>query len=129
MEFQSTTQAAQKMTNFLKGMSDDMQICIQNCNQCAQVCEQLIQHCLNKGGMHAAPKHIRTLQDCADACLVSAKFMIRQSDLHPRTCAVCADTCIACAVECERMSDDEMMKFCADVCRRCADTCQRMSTH
>lgn len=129
MDLQSTLGTAnQTLKNFAKGMTDDMQMCIQNCVQCAQVCEQMIQHCLSKGGMHSEPSHIRLLQDCADICAVSAKFMMRESKLHPKTCGVCAEACLVCAEDCDRMSDDEMMKMCADVCRRCAESCQKMSS-
>ncbi len=119
-------QAAKKM---FRGMTDEMQMCIQNCTLCYQICSLMITHCLEKGGAHSSPKHIQALQDCAGACAVSADFMIRGSDLHSRFCGVCAEACIACAVSCEALADDEMMKTCADVCRRCADSCQQMASH
>jgi hypothetical protein len=131
MDFQSALGSAEQTFKiFFKGMTDEMQMCIQNCLQCSQVCEQMIQHCLKQGGKHSEASHILLLQDCADICAVSAKFMIRESNLHPRMCGVCAEACRTCAQDCERMPDDEMMKMCADVCRRCAETCQKMaSTH
>src|SRR6476469_6264155 len=98
MDLQSTLGTAnQTFRTFFKGMTDDMQMCIQNCLQCSQVCEQMIQHCLGKGGVHSEASHIRLLQDCADICALSAKFMMRKSDLHTRTCSVCAEVCLACA--------------------------------
>lgn len=130
MELQSnlgTTNQAFK--NIFKGLTDEIQMCIQNCTECFQVCEQMIQHCLKKGGAHAEPAHLKILQDCADICAVSAKFMIRNSDLHHRTCSVCAEACLACAEDCDRLGDDEMMRLCADLCRRCAESCQKMATH
>lgn len=130
MDMQSTIGTAnQAFKNIFKGLSDEMQMCIQNCLQSHQVCEQLIQHCLKKGGMHASQSHIRLLQDCSEICEVSANFMIRQSDLHGRTCGICAEACLACAADCESMSDDEMMQMCAQVCRRCAESCQKMAMH
>lgn len=121
--------ATQAFKNIFKGVSDEMQVCIQNCLQCHQVCLQMIDHCLKKGGMHAEPSHIKLLQDCAQICATSADFMIRSSDLHGRVCGVCAEACLACAVDCDRLSDDEMMKMCAEVCRRCAESCQKMASH
>lgn len=128
MDLQSTLgTASQSFRMLFKGLSDDMQMCIQNCSQCSQVCEQVIQHCLKKGGMHADLEHIRLLQDCREICAASAGFMIRSSEYHSRVCAVCAEVCLACAQDCEQMPDDEVMKGCADICHRCADSCQKMS--
>ena len=104
-----------------------MQECIDNCMRCHAVCLETITHCLKKGGKHAAPDHVRLLQDCAQICITSADFMLRGSELHARTCAVCAEACARCAEECERMADDEMMRRCAEECRRCAESCQRMA--
>lgn len=130
MDMQSTIgTTGQAFKNIFRGLTDEMQMCIQNCMQCHQVCEQMIRHCLEKGGRHAESSHIRILQGCAQICAVSADFMIRQSTLHPRTCAVCAEACLACAADCERMSEDQMMQMCAEICRRCADSCQKMAVH
>lgn len=130
MEFQSALESTQqKMASFLKNTSNEMQTCIQNCLQCGQACEQLIQHCLGIGGAHSEIRHIRILQDCADICRVSAQFMIRQSDFHHRTCEICSEICLACAQDCESMKGDDMMQLCAEICRTCADSCQKMSTH
>ncbi|HJR64054.1 MAG TPA: four-helix bundle copper-binding protein [Gemmatimonadaceae bacterium] len=108
-------------------MSEEVQRCIDECLNCYTICEQTIQHCLELGGKHAEPRHIRTLQDCAEICRTSAGFMLRGSQLHNRTCAVCAEVCRACEEECRRMDDDEMMQQCADVCSTCADSCERMA--
>ncbi len=118
----------QALKTIFKSLTDDMQMCIQDCIQCAQVCEQVIQHCLGKGGMHSEKYHVRILQDCADICLISAKFLIRGSELHNSVCAVCSEVCEACAVDCESMRADEVMALCAQVSRRCADSCRKMST-
>ena len=128
MELKSALGSAAEAAKFmLKGVTDEMQMCIMNCLQCHQVCERMIQHCLTKGGAHAAPDHIKTLRDCADICALSADFMLRSSDLHMRTCQVCAEACTKCATECENMNDDEMMQMCIDVCKRCAETCSKMA--
>lgn len=111
----------------MRDMSDEMQKCIQDCIECHQVCLHAIQHCIEKGGKHAAPEHIKILQDCAQICATSADFMLRHSDLHKQTCGICAEVCKACADDCEQMKDDEMMAACAEICRRCAETCEKMA--
>jgi hypothetical protein len=87
----------------------------------------MVAHCLEKGGRHAEPQHIRLLLDCAEICQTSANFMVRGSDLHAATCRACAEVCERCADDCERMADDEMMRRCAEICRRCAASCAQMA--
>lgn len=108
-------------------MSQEMQECIDNCLNCHSTCVEAINHCLQIGGPHAEPTHIRLLMDCAQVCQTSADFMLRMSDLHPETCGVCADVCERCAIDCERFGDDETMKACAQVCRKCAESCRSMA--
>jgi hypothetical protein len=128
MDLQTTLSAAeQAVKTIFKSMTDDMQMCVQNCAQCSQVCEQMIQHCLTEGGAHAETRHIRLLQDCSDICALSARSMIRESSFHRMICEVCSEACFACAQDCERFAEDDLMKTCADVCRRCAESCQKMS--
>lgn len=107
--------------------SAEMKRCIEMCHECHDVCVRTVQHCLEKGGRHAEPSHIRLLLDCAQICHTSEDFMLRGSDLHMLTCSTCGEVCTRCAEDCERMADDSMMKQCAEVCRRCADSCFEMA--
>lgn len=130
MDQQMQTATNQALKKALRGMTDEVQRCIQSCTACHQVCLQTISQCLKKGGEHASPVHIRTLEDCAEICSVSANFMMRGSDLHPTICGACAEACLACAASCEQLgSDDETIKACADVCRECAESCRKMAAH
>ena len=54
--------------------------------------------------------------------------MLRGSDEHERVCAVTAAICRRCADDCDRLSDDDVMRACAEACRRCADSCERVAT-
>lgn len=112
----------------LNQVNQEMQQCIENCLDCHSICLNTVTYCLQKGGHHADPAHIRLLQDCAEICQTSANFMLRGSELHARTCGVCAQVCEQCATECDRIGDDAQMKSCADMCRRCAESCRLMST-
>lgn len=120
---------SQSMKKAFQGMTDEMQACIQACIECEQICLQTISYCLKQGGRHAEPQHIQLLQDCADQCALSVKFMVRESNFQPKACSLCAEICMSCAVDCGKMGDDEMMKNCAEVCRRCADSCRKMAAH
>ncbi len=109
-------------------MSPNMKQCIQNCLDCHRLCTHTTQHCLEMGGAHAEASHVRTMQDCAQACITCADFMLRISPLHPRYCGICADACQKCAEECERLGgNDETMKECAMACRKCEESCREMS--
>lgn len=129
MDLQSAIGATnQFLKTAFKSLTDEMQMCIQNCTVCHQVCAQTVIYCLEKGGQHASPTHIRTLVDCGEICATSANFMMRNSDLHASVCRACAEACLACAQSCEQFGDqDEVMKSCADICRRCAESCQKMA--
>lgn len=106
----------------------EMEACIQACLDCHRICLQTVAHCLQQGGKHAEPAHLRLLMDCAQTCLTSADFMLRGSTFHGRTCGVCAEVCDACAADCERIDpNDAMMKACAEACRRCAESCRKMA--
>lgn len=109
-------------------ISDQMRNCIANCSACHQICEETVNHCLEMGGAHAAPDHIRLLLDCAQVCATSADFMLRGSTFHGQVCGVCAVVCERCAEDCDRLAgDDDLMRRCAETCRACADSCRQMA--
>lgn len=108
-------------------ISQEMRDCIQECQSCHSICLESVTHCLQMGGEHARPEHIRMLLDCAEICETSANFMLRGSEFHPRTCGVCAEVCERCAQDCERFTDDPMMQACARACRSCAQSCREMA--
>ena len=107
--------------------SEQMLVCIQNCQDCHRACLQTLTYCMSQGGRHANAEHLRLLMDCADICGVSAAFMLRASDLHGHTCAACATVCRACAEDCADMGDDSRMGALADTCRHCAESCEAMA--
>jgi hypothetical protein len=108
-------------------ISPEMRHCIDECQSCHAVCLETILYCLQMGGEHAEPAHIRLLMDCAEICQTSANFMLRGSNLHSMTCAVCAEVCERCAEDCDRFQDDQMMARCAESCRNCASSCREMA--
>ena len=101
-------------------LDEKMRACIQECHNCHDSCAETVTHCLQMGGEHAEPSHIRLLLDCAEICQTSANFMLRMSEFHGQTCGVCADVC-------ERFGDDQMMQECAEACRSCAQSCHEMA--
>lgn len=101
--------------------------CIQDCLDCYRVCLETKAYCLEKGGEHAAPSHIQSLDDCIELCKTSAHLMIAGSILAPQICDVCADACDRCATSCEAMEGDKQMQKCADICRKCEESCDDMA--
>lgn len=107
-------------------VNEDMKDCTQMCWECRATCQEtLFNHCLEEGGRHVAPDHVRVIMDCIEICQTAADFMTRNSPLYLATCAACADICEACARSCEKIGGDHMNR-CAEHCRRCAESCRAM---
>jgi hypothetical protein len=101
--------------------------CIQACWNCRDICQStLYSYCLEQGGHHVQPAHVRVMTDCIEICQTTADFMTRKSELHAAICAACADVCEACAESCD-LIDDEEMRACAKACNDCAASCREMS--
>lgn len=68
------------------------------------------------------------MMDCAQICVVCAKFMIRGSDHAKHLCRECAEICRACESDCRAhaVGDAEMLA-CADACKKCAVECVKMA--
>jgi hypothetical protein len=102
---------------------ESMDLCIHNCLTCYRECEKAARLALGREGDPNTASHVTILRDCAEACKLSADFMLRGSPRHPQACALCAELCDLCADECDRYGREA----CADACRRCAGTCHSMA--
>lgn len=102
-----------------------MEACITECLNCHRTCLHMaMTHCLEAGGKHSDPSHLRLMLNCAEICQTSANFMISGSEMHHLTCGVCAQVCRRCQESCESI---EGMEGCAKACSACAQTCQAMA--
>jgi hypothetical protein len=107
--------------------SQSMHDCIAACHACHISCLSMASgHCLEMGGPHAAPQHIRLMLDCAQICATAVDFMVRESEFHADFCRLCAQICRACEASCR---DLDGMENCADACRRCAEACDAMAAN
>jgi hypothetical protein len=101
---------------------------VQSVRECHQLCVETASYCLQMGGRHVEPGHLRLLQDCAEICATTLTFMLRTSDFHPQLSGACAEVCEACAAACEHFTGDQQMEACASICRSCAEACRRISS-
>ena len=105
--------------------SPEITNCLENCVLCHRVCFTMATtHCLEVGGEHVAPNHLRLMLLCAEICQTSAKFLMAGAPLHVEICRACATVCRECAEDCSRL---EGMDECVAACRECAQTCERMA--
>lgn len=107
-------------------LTPSMTACINDCNQCHLVCLTMATgYCLEKGGHHIAPEHLRAMLVCAEICRTAAYVLITGSTLHRQMCAVCADMCDACMTSCH---DLDGMEECIKACKRCKSSCEEMTS-
>ena len=105
--------------------SNAMKACVDECLACYRTCLGMaMTHCLEIGGEHVKPPHMKLMMGCAEICRTAAHFMIIGNRHHKHVCAECAEICEECAADCERIGD---MQECVDACRRCADRCRQMA--
>lgn len=106
-------------------MESSLTDCIAVCAECHETCVRTVfSHCLEMGGKHIEPEHLKLMADCAQLCRTAADFMIRNSPRHRLACRICAEVCEACAKDCESIGD---MEDCVGACRRCAASCREMA--
>ncbi|WP_332675124.1 four-helix bundle copper-binding protein [Aromatoleum sp.] len=106
-------------------LSQEMLGCIELCRRCHLVCLNMATgHCLEKGGRHVEPEHLKTMVVCAEICQTAANVMITGSGPHRQMCAVCADVCDACIASCRDLDE---MEECVFACERCKNSCEAMT--
>lgn len=95
---------------------------------CAEVCSACADACLAEDHVAKLRACISLNQDCADVCAVTARLLIRQTEMpgavvHAQLHA-CVVACQACADECERHAGmHDHCRICAETCHRCQEQC------
>jgi hypothetical protein len=102
-----------------------MKDAIMSTQDCAAICVQTVQYCLEVGGDHARATHVRHLQDCADICAVATMVLLRGSPHNAELATTCANACDLCAASCQRFAGDAQLKACANQCLLCAAACRQ----
>jgi hypothetical protein len=95
---------------------------LQNCHA---ICSSMaMTHCLEMGGEHARPQHLRLMLDCAAFCAFTADALGRKSQFHTRFAAQCAEVCETCEKDCQALGN---MDDCVQACRNCAAVCRQIA--
>jgi hypothetical protein len=105
-----------------------MQQAISSTQDCEAICVQTVQYCLEVGGAHAHPSHLRLMQDCADICAATTKILLRGAQHGAEVANVCANLCDACAASCQKYVSDAQLKACANQCLLCASACRQTTS-
>lgn len=106
-------------------LSRQTQDAIKALQHCHAMCHSMaMTHCLEKGGEHASPQHLRLMLDCAATCAFTADALGRKSQFHTLFAALCAEVCATCGEDCDAIGD---MEPCVEACRDCAKKCREIS--
>ncbi|MBN8872117.1 MAG: four-helix bundle copper-binding protein [Rhodospirillales bacterium] len=109
----------------MEHLSPEMRACIEACLRCHSTCLSMAMgHCLEQGGAHTDPEHLRLMMACAEICQTSANMMLIGTPHHRHTCRECAEICEECARSCQQLDG---MEACVEDCRRCAESCAKMA--
>jgi len=102
--------------------SAQLQDSLEKLSACHQMCLSMaLTFCLETGGEHARPQHIRLMLDCAGICAFARDAILRKSQFHSGILTLCADICETCGKACAAL---EQMEDCAETCRACAEACR-----
>lgn len=97
----------------------------QACNRCSEICQSTLRHCLDVGGRYADADLLRSLVECAAACLNTLDFMRGGANWCTESWRRCAVACRRCAASCVEFGGS-VMEDCVATCCRCAEACEDM---
>jgi hypothetical protein len=99
---------------------------IQALQRCFQECERCAAGCLQEPTVADLRECIRLDLECAEACLGTARALLRDSHLSGGWLTLCVGLCETCAAECERHAHHERCRECAKACRACVAACREV---
>jgi hypothetical protein len=98
-------------------LQQQMQDCIQDCLNCAQVCQDKANSMQGQN-----TDQVNLLLDCAELCTTAAHFMQHSSPVYGYVCQACAQVC----THLEDVSAQAGMDDIANACKNCAYSCQQI---
>jgi len=110
------------MTPDMHAYSPQLRDNLDKLGACHDMCLSMaMTFCLEMGGAHARPQHIRLMLDCAGMCDTARDAILRKSQFHTGILTLCADICEACGKACAALG---RMEDCVETCRACAEACR-----
>src|SRR5215831_5176077 len=112
-------------------ITQEQKNCVEACFACATMCEicsddMIGMHEHGEQGDHELMAQCtRLCWECAEVCLLTAKWVSRGSTWTKEIRRLCAEVCDRCAQLCERHAPQHALCGpCAEECRRCASVCR-----
>src|SRR3569623_1284761 len=103
--------------------SPQLQDTLHKLSQCHDLCLSMaMTYCLERGGDHARPQHIRLMMDCETICALAHDAILRKSQFHTGILTLCADICETCGQACAALGQ---MEACVAACQACTDACRQ----
>jgi len=102
-----------------QNVNDALLDCIQACNACISI------SLLPEEDTKRLALVVKTCRDCADLCILTSQFIIRNSQFARKEIELCIEACRVCAEECEKF-DLLYCLECARACRLCSSECRRL---
>lgn len=96
--------------------------------KCITACETCMTKCLQEENPGKMRDCINLQRDCIDICVVTAKFMARNSPHTEHVMKECIELCRLCAEACRKHPMDHCQK-CAEVCAECLHACEEYMDH
>ncbi|WP_293300311.1 four-helix bundle copper-binding protein [Pedobacter sp. UBA4863] len=90
--------------------------------KCMQACEQCATACLQETEVTPMAKCIALDRDCADICALTARLLMRNSEVAHNMLMLCETICRHCAEECGS-HEHEHCTLCAAACNACGEAC------
>ena len=91
--------------------------------KCITACEACATACLHEDNVKEMARCIMLDRDCADICVITARFVARDSPHAKHVMKECIELCRLCEEECRKHKHEHCQK-CADACRECAEACE-----
>lgn len=107
------------MEHMMEHQHEDL---IEALQHCESVCEHSKTMIKRRHGCEGRMMQLSLLHDCADICMLTAKFVARMSMYDRSIAGLCANICQCCGQECAKFSDHHS-QHCAMVCLHCARLC------
>src|SRR5690349_15886292 len=101
--------------------------CIDACNECAVICDQLAAACNREHNVASLSRCMSLSLDCSGVCRLAAQLMSRDSEYVEEICVFCENLCQTCANECAKHGHLDQHTCCADLCRTCAEECRKLA--